>query len=316
MKDEWKGIALVLVAGCLWGVSGSIGQFLFEQRGLNVEWLMSVRMLVSGTLLLLLSAFRKGTDLFTVWRTKRDREQLLIFGLLGMLPVQYTFFAAIKHSNAATATILQFTGPVFIALYLALRYKKPLRAATISAIVLALSGTFLLVTHGSIQVLKISVLALLLGMASAVSLAIYTLQPMALLRSYSAATIIGWGLLIGGIGISFAHAPWQVEGNWDAYTYASVAYIIVLGTLAPFYAYLIAVKIIGGQTASLLNSAEPLSAAVLSVWWLGVPFTFLDWIGTLLIISTVFMLALDKRQNTPPSFQKTVKKKTSTRYDE
>lgn len=31
-------------------------------------------------------------------------------------------------------------------------------------------------------------------------LAIYTLQPMKLLEKYSSSVIIGWGMLIGGIG--------------------------------------------------------------------------------------------------------------------
>lgn len=41
-----------------------------------------------------------------------------------MLMVQYTYFAAIKHSNAATATVLQYAGPVIIAIYLAIKNKK------------------------------------------------------------------------------------------------------------------------------------------------------------------------------------------------
>ena len=289
-----KGIAMVLVAASLWGVSGTFSQFLFQQQHISVEWLMSVRMLISGLALVAISGLRKKADTLAPWKDKRDAMRLLSFGILGMLTVQYTYFAAIKHSNAATATILQFTSPIMIAVYLAVKFKKPLRPLNLVAIGVAMLGTFLLVTHGKPGELAISGTALAWGIASAASLAMYTIQPESLLKRYHETTIIGWGLLIGGIGISLVRAPWQTDGIWDTHTYAYTAFVVLFGTLIPFYAYLTGVKLIGGQKASLLTSAEPLSAAVLSVSWLGVPFLLMDYIGAGLIISTVFLLAMER----------------------
>ncbi len=67
----------------------------------------------------------------------------------------------------------------------------------------------------------------------------------------------------------------------------------------PFYVCLPAVKIIGGQEASLLASAEPLSATVIAVLWLQVPFGLTDWIGSGLIIATVFLLSRKARSAGP-----------------
>lgn len=285
---------MVLTAASLWGISGTFSQFLFQQKGISVEWLMSVRMLVSGLVLVAISCARKNSDVFRPWKEKQDTTRLLSFGILGMLTVQYTYFAAIKHSNAATATILQFISPIMIAVYMAIKYKKPLRPFNIAAIAIAMLGTFLLVTHGKPDELAISGTAFAWGIASAASLALYTIQPGALLRKYHETTVIGWGLLIGGIGISFFHAPWATEGTWDAYTYSYTIFVVLFGTLIPFYAYLTGVKLIGGQKASLLTSAEPLSAAILAVTWLGVPFMMVDYIGAGLIISTVYLLAMEQ----------------------
>ncbi|WP_300602230.1 DMT family transporter [Niabella sp.] len=295
-----KGILLALTGASLWGISGTFSQFLFQQRDINVEWLMAMRMLVSGILLLAFSGTKKNSDLWKIWQTKKDGLQLLIFGLTGMLAVQYTYFAAIRHSNAATATILQYAGPVIIAVYLALKNKKAPTRPELLAILMAVSGTFLLVTHGDIHTLNISRTALILGIASAVALAIYTLQPVSLLKKYSSATVIGWGLLIGGVAISFVKAPWQITGIWDGYTYSYILFIILLGTLVPFYAYLSAVQIIGGQKASLLASAEPLSATIIAVLWLQVPFGLIDVTGSGLIIATVLLLGRKERSSQPP----------------
>ena len=43
---------------------------------------------------------------------------MILFGLFGMLAVQYTYFASIKEGNAAVATLLQYLAPIFITVYL------------------------------------------------------------------------------------------------------------------------------------------------------------------------------------------------------
>lgn len=297
MNKQMKGFVLAIVGATLWGVSGTFGQFLFQQRGVNVEWLITVRMLISGSLLLILSSIRDFKNTISILNNRRDFIQLIIFGITGMVAVQYTYFAAIKHSNAATATILQFAGPVIIAIYLAIKNRRWPRSLEVLSIGLAVFGTFLLVTHGDLGTLSISKLALVMGIASAVALAIYTLQPVNLLKKYDSGIIVGWGMLIGGIAFSFIKAPWQVEGIWDNYSFISAAFIIIFGTLIAFYTYLTAVKLIGGQKSSLLASAEPLSAALLAVLWLKVPFHIVDWIGGICIISTVFILSKSGKSN-------------------
>lgn len=286
-----KGFILAITAAVLWGVSGTFAQFLFQQRGVNVEWLITIRMLSTGTLLLLFAKFGQKADLTSIWKNKKDAVQLALFSITGMLAVQYTYFAAIKHSNAATATVLQYAGPVIIAVYLAFKYKRIPRPIEFLAVALAVLGTFLLVTHGDIHTLSISGLAFFFGIASAFALAVYTLQPIPLLTKYKSSLVIGWGMFVGGLVFCLVRAPWEVEGTWDLQAYLSTAFIIVFGTLIPFYAYLTAVKIIGGQKTSLLASAEPLSATILAVLWLNVSFSAMDWLGSFCIISTIFLLS-------------------------
>lgn len=303
-SDHLKGFLLALIASVLWGISGTFAQFLFQQRGINVEWLITARMLISGFMLLLIASFNKNPDLWNIWKIKKDAFQLVLFSITGIVAVQYTYFAAVKHSNAATATVLQYAGPVLIAIYLAFKDQKFPKILEFVAILLAVLGTFLLVTHGDIHSLSISRIAFFYGIASAIALAIYTLQPISLLKKYSPTVIIGWGLFIGGVVFSFVKAPWNVEGNWDVYTYSFTSFIILLGTFAAFYFYLKAVKLIGAQKTSLLTSAEPLSATVLAILWLNIPFEAIDWIGSICIVSTVFLLG---KKEKPFSVKKLVK---------
>ncbi|MFL5813143.1 MAG: EamA family transporter, partial [Bdellovibrionia bacterium] len=259
------------------------------------EWLVSTRMLISGVLLLGIAFIREGRGVLNVFRRREDCIELLTFAILGMLGVQYTYFTAIKHSNAATATILQYLGPVIIAAVYAVRERRIPVFHEILALLFAVIGTFLLVSHGRLDSLSISREGLFWGLASAVCLAIYTVQPEALLKRQSSATVIGWAMVIGGVAISFVFPPWRFMGVWDASAFAATAFIVVLGTFIPFFAYLNAVKIVGARTSSLLACAEPLSAALCAVLWLKVSLVAQDWMGALLIVLTMLLLtALNK----------------------
>ena len=291
------GFASAVAAATLFGVGGTFAQFLFQQRGVNIDWLVTMRLLSSGAVLLLISAMRQGRSILAVWRT--DAVALTLFGLLGMLAVQYTYMAAIQDSNTATATVLQFTAPAMIAVWLALAGRRLPSAREAAAIGLAMLGTFFLVAHGKIGALSISPPALFWGVASAVAAAFNSLQPVRMLRKYGATAVGGWGMLAGGVALSFLHAPWKVEGVWDGTAYGFTAFILLFGTLVAFYLYITALRLIGAQKSSLLTCAEPLSAAVLAVWWLGVPWGVMDWLGTACILATIVLLAKEQPETDP-----------------
>ncbi|GAB3253735.1 EamA family transporter [Larkinella harenae] len=296
MKKQWIGFLLAIVAATFWGISGAFAQFLFNHRGIDTEWLVTVRLLVSGVILLTMAYIRKGPAVSQIWKNNTDIIDILIFGLIGISSVQYTYFAAIEYSNAATATILQYIGPVLIVIYLAFRNRTWPAPFQYLAVFMATLGTFLLVTHGRFDSLSISGEALFWGLAAALGLAFYTIQPMRLLSRYDPMIVTGWGMLLGGTAFSFIHAPWNTSGQWDLYTYLSLVAVILLGTVIAFSFFLQSVKLIGAETASLLSSVEPLSATLLSIVWLNISFGYIDWLGGLLILLTVILLTVKKRE--------------------
>ena len=288
------GFASAVTAATLFGVGGTFAQFLFQHRGVNVDWLVTMRLFCAGSVLLLISAVGRGRAVFAIWR--EDALPVVLFGLVGMMPVQYTYMAAIDASNTATATVLQFTAPAMIAAWLALRGRRWPDSREQAAIAFAMVGTFFLVTHGKLGALSITPLALFWGLASAAAAAFNSIQPARLLRKYGASLVGGWAMLVGGVALSFVHAPWRVEGQWDGPAFAFMAFILVFGTLAAFYLYIKALHLIGAQRSSLLTCAEPLSAAVLAVWWLNVPWGAMDWLGTVCILVTIVLLAKEQSQ--------------------
>ncbi|MBP2629737.1 MAG: transporter [Firmicutes bacterium] len=289
-----KGIFLVLFGATLWGASGVVAQYLFHTKLLTPEWLVVIRLLSSGLLLLAYDFIKSRDSIFYIWKIKHDRNQLLFFSVFGMLGVQYTYFAAISYGNAATATILQYLMPVIIVCYFAVRYKKRPNGLELISIFLAMLGTCLLVTKGDFSNLAISPLALFWGIASAFGAAFYTVQPKYLLSHWRSPLVIGWGMFVGGIVMSPVNPPWEFTGIWDMNTLLGILFIIIFGTIIAFYAYLESIKYILPTETGTLASVEPLAAVILSIYCLNTPFGLIDLLGGLSIMVTVFILARAK----------------------
>lgn len=296
LQPRAKGILLVVIGSMLWGVSGTVAQFLFEEKEFSPEWLVVIRLLASGIILLSYTHTKTKEDIWQVWRTKNTTFSLITFSVIGMLGVQYTYFAAIKHGNAATATILQYLSPVLITCYLIIRNKKLPSFQELIAISLAVFGTFLIITKGNINSLSVSKLAIFWGISSAFAAAFYTLYPRHLLATYGSGIVVGWGMFIGGLAFSFIHQPWDFTGHWSIASIFAVIFVVLFGTLIAFYCYLESLKYIKPTETSVLSSMEPLSAAFLSVFWLHVPLDMAQWFGTICIIITIIILSFAKNK--------------------
>ncbi len=292
-KRAMRGMALTIAGGTLWGFSGTCGQFLMQTKGLTSNWLVPIRLFLAGFLLLLICFLREKNRIFEVW--KRDAAGILIFGVFGMSMCQYTYFTAIGASNAGTATVLQYIGPVLIMIYISLRNRCLPRGNEIVAIILAVAGTFLLATHGRPGTMVLSQKALFWGLLSAVSLVIYTVQPVRLLEQYGSMVTTGWGMLIGGIMLGVIFHPWTIAVHVDGQVIAGMATVVLVGTIIAFSCYMEGIRCVGPKKGSLYASVEPVSATVFSVLWMQASFGFMDFLGFVCIVSTVFLLAMDKK---------------------
>ena len=69
-REQLRGIALTIIGGIFWGLAGVCGQYLFEERGLTAKWLVSVRLVLAGLILLLTVWAKQKKQMFEIWREK------------------------------------------------------------------------------------------------------------------------------------------------------------------------------------------------------------------------------------------------------
>src|SRR5699024_9810133 len=208
---------------------------------------------------------------------------------------------SIEIGNAAVATMLQYLAPVFIILYLAITRASSLLRKDFIAVVITVIGTFLLLTNGSFQQISVPFSAIVWGVLSGISLAFYTLYAGKLLNKWGSLNVIGWAMIIGGIGMSIIHPPWQFDASgWTVNTHFFLIFVILFGTMFAFWFYLESLKYLRPQETSLLGTVEPLAAIVTSVLWLHIPFGSFQLLGSGLILFMVLYLSVFKENEKVP----------------
>ncbi len=287
------GIILSLLGGIFWGFSGSCGQYLFTYHSVDSRWLVSVRMIISGAILLGASALKHKKEIFAVWKGKSNFVIMWAFTVFGLVMCQYAYFTAIQLSDAGTATVLQYLSPAMILVFLCVKNKKPPLLKETVAIILAIGGTYIIATGGATS-LSISPNALVWGLLAGVFLACYSLIPVPLLKISDTPTVLGWGTLIGGLVMLPVFRPWERMPQITFSLVAAASGIIIFGTVLAYSFYLEGINLIGATKASIISSVEPVAATVISALWLGTEFSFTDIIGFVMIISTILIISIKK----------------------
>jgi len=288
-----KGILFIVSGAMLWGATGPLMEWLLNHTSLTVSFMLTIRLSVAG-MILLTYLLLTGKNIFGIWQHKLWGRQLIVFGIVGMLGVQFAFVAAIHESNAVLATLLQFLAPIFVVAYVSLSLKKWPPKYQVIGIIGTLMGLFLLLTNASFNSLLISPKALLWGVAVGLTFAFYTLYPARLMREWNVLLVVGWGMLIGGLTLGIVSRVW-LSDQWTVFTNFKTLLLmfalIFFGTVA-FILFLSSMKYITAVETSILSSIEPLTAMIISVIVFGTSLGFWQLIGVFVMLVCVTWLSI------------------------
>lgn len=296
MSTSYRGILLCIIGAVTWGINGVVSQFLFMHYPVDSSWITAVRMLIAGTILFIAFFPKQKANFIGMLRDPISLRHLLIFSIFGLLFCQYAYLTAIKNSNSGTATVLQTLSVVIMAFYLAIRFrKKPTFRENIS-VVLAFVGVFLVATDGNPSAMVLTPQGLTWGLISAIGAVTYPLLSQGLATQWGAPPTNSLGMIIGGTVFTLSMQMWTLTPTLDIYGWSAVLFIGVIGTALSFSAFIQGIRLIGPMKATLIGTLEPVIASVVSALWLGTAFTFIEIIGFICIITTVFLIILKKEQ--------------------
>lgn len=289
------GFALAIGGALLFAVNGSVSKITLE-AGVD-----------SLSLVLLRSAGAAGCLLILVLATAPRRLRLrrteipllLVYGFVGIAMVQWLYFVAIARLPVGVALLLEFTGPVLVALWAQLVQKQQLGRSLWLALALALGGLAMVaqVWDG----LALDTVGVLAGFGAAIALATYYIAGKHALVSRDTVSLAFWAFAVSTLFWSVAKPWWTVP--WDTLTasvtlpgsldgfsvtgWALVAWVVVLGTVAPFLMVIGALRHLAAPQAGVAGMVEPVLAGAVAWVWLDETLTVIQVLGSIVVIAGI-----------------------------
>lgn len=290
-NHHMRGIIYASLAAILWGMTGITSQYLFQAGGVNVAWMMGVKMFLASITLLIIAYSKEKNTIFDIFHSIKDVFSLVVFSLFGMAGVQFTYSMTVHHSNATIATILQTLGVILVIFYSAVIFKQWPKRQEWIAVITALVGAWFLITKGSLTSLALSPITLIWGIFLMITQMGNSVLPINLLKKYSSEVVSGWAMLVGGIVFEFIHPVWVDIPAFTLLNVSNMLFLIFIGTALAYYLFVLSLESISSTEATLLDTFEPLTAAILDLTIMNMTFNWAEYLGSFLVICTVFILA-------------------------
>ena len=289
------GTVLTLLGAALWGSCATVSKHLMDMGELDTMWMTNFRMLMSGIILVSFAAIRRPRTVFDVWKDKESLPRLLAIGALAFGVCQLGYFLSIKYCNAGLASSIQQTAPVFVLVFVLIKEHRLPRISEISVLTLVVFGSFMIATNGDFNSLSVAPLALIWGLISAVTAALYIVLPGKLINKFGTCETTGWGMIIGAILISPVCKLWMFPASISAATALGLFYIIVPGSVVAFAVFLYGTTLIDPVRAGVYNLFEPVVATFASLIFLHQAFSAGDYIGISAILIGIAALTISKK---------------------
>ncbi|HEY6104097.1 MAG TPA: DMT family transporter [bacterium] len=282
-RERLSGYLAVMGAATLWGISGVVAKGLFNRK-ISPWTLIEIRLTAAFGILLAIGLSRRAS--LTVPRKHLGR--LILLGL-AMTSAQFTYYFTISVTNVATALFLQYTAPVFVALYGRVAQGESLGWLKGVAIVLAVAGSYFLVTGGT--GIRVYPLGITTGLLSAVAFGTYAILGRGRVRQAGPTVSLLYALGTGAVFWTIVVPPWRAYlAGYTAQEWLLFAYIVVFGTLLPFGLFLRGLRTISSSMASLTATLEPVVGATAAFLILGEVLAGAQIAGGLAIAAAVVLM--------------------------
>ena len=225
--------------------------------------------------------------------TRPQWTRLLILGFTGYYAASMLDFLGLEHVSASLERLILYLNPTFVLLLGAVLYGHRVGPRQIVAMLLSYAGV-LVVFARELDVLGTHViLGGALVLASALSYATYLVLGGDMVAQLGARRLAAWA---GCIASVLCILQFLVVEPWRAALVpAPVVWLSVLNatacTVAPIVMVMMAIERIGAAMTAQTGMIGPLSTIALSVWLLHEPFTVWLVIGTVLVLSGIYVLA-------------------------
>ncbi|WP_413364473.1 DMT family transporter [Lysinibacillus sp. 3P01SB] len=277
---------MVLLGAVLWGTTGTTQTFL--QEGISSFAVACVRSGIGGGLLLILVLMMKKMT----WRTWPWKWNIL--AALAIALFQCLFFSSIRFTGVAIGTVVTIgSAPVFSGILEWVIWKvKPSRiwaAATSFSII----GCALLFVNRGEAIIDPAGIGL--ALCAGLMFALYTNVSKQLMKHAETLPAVAMTFSICSVILAPIALMDGVLWITDIGNLVPMLYMGIITTSIAYLLFLAGLRSVNSSAAVTLSLAEPLTAALLGVLFLGEYLSLTSWAGVFLILGGIIVITFGNR---------------------
>ena len=289
---------IFLITAAFGFAAGGVAAKVLREADLDAFRLTQIR-ITSAALILLIIALIKGKK--QLYAKRSEIKDLVLFGVIGIAVVNSFYYFALKYLYVSVALIIEFTAPIWIALYLRFVKKKNIPRTAWIGIICAFLGLVLISQVWSGK--SLHPLGVIVAILDALALAYYFLTADRLGQNRSSLSLTTWGMGIAAIFWAMA-LPWwnfpfefltqtfSLSGELSRFSapgWALILWIVVTATVIPYLLTVAAIKELSASTSSVIAMLEPIIAGVIAWILLNEAFTNIQLFGCAVVLFGIYL---------------------------
>ncbi|MCS6868524.1 MAG: DMT family transporter [Thermus sp.] len=272
------GYLYLLLAAFLWGLIGPVSRMAF-QEGLPPLLVAFFRAVIAWAFFGLHALWARQVRV-----AAKDLPALFLFGLVGVSLFYGSYQLAVGYGGAALASVLLYTAPAWVALLSFLVLREPLDRQGLLAVALTLLGVGLMGLGGGSEV-RAGPLALLFGLLSGFTYALYYIFGKLYLPRYATPTLFLYALPVGALGLLPFVDPVPLRPG----ALGALLFLGVFSTYGAYLAYYAGLKRLPATRASVVATLEPVVANLFAFLLFREVLSPLGYLGAALVLLAVLL---------------------------
>ncbi len=229
--------------------------------------------------------------------SRADWGGILGLGITGYYLASYLDFAGLSYISASLERLILYLNPTLVLILGRVLYARVITRRQTLGMLVGYGGVILVFGHEITLEGPDVALGALLVFLSVVSYALYLIYAGELVRRLGSLRLVGLATSVACvlcIGQFLVLRPWSAAAVAPQVIWLSVLNA-TLCTAVPVLLVMMAIERIGAGIVSQVGMIGPLSTILMSVIVLGEPFTLWLLVGTVLVITGIFVVTRDAR---------------------
>jgi drug/metabolite transporter (DMT)-like permease len=285
------GVALAAVGALAYGIATVIGRAL-AGSGVDSATALGIRFSVAALVLAALMRLRGAP----MRPSAGEWLPIVLLGAIGYTLESTLFYLSLEHGTAAACILLFYAYPAIVTVIEFVRGREQLTAATITALVLSVTGTAVVVAMG--RDVSISVTGIVAALAAATAYAVYLIVGRDVRRRTDSMTAACWV----AAGAAAASLMRGVVGGTLEIPRGHLLQIVGYGavTAAAFGLTFAALARIGATHTAVVMTLEAASTVLLAGLVLGEGISTAQALGGVAILTAAAVIALSHQTKSAP----------------